>query len=91
MRRDLEDWLKGKSEILKGLEAPGKYAGLPVVRLSTSSDKAPFRPSLEGSLALLPRSAPTKTETEEHGEPLAAPEPSVPPAAREEANPVSSK
>ena len=40
-------------------------------------------------MALLPRSAPTKTETEEHGEPLAAPEPSVPPAAREEANPVS--
>ena len=40
-------------------------------------------------MALLPRSAPTKTETEEHGEPLAVPEPSVPPAVREEANPVS--
>ena len=38
-------------------------------------------------MALLPRSAPP--ETEEHGETLAAPEPSVPPAVREEANPVS--
>lgn len=53
MRRDLEEWLKGKTEILKGLEASGRYAGLPVVRLAPPP-KSPSGSGSEGPEALFP-------------------------------------
>ncbi len=58
MRRDLEEWLKGKAEFLKELESTGRPAGLPVVRPSPSPARAPFKLIPQGSMALLPRKAP---------------------------------
>lgn len=81
MRRDLEEWLKGKTTTLRGLEtADNNNVGLPVIRLHSSSE-TPFRPTPEGSLALLPHDVRPPSEL---GEGTAFNEVSLSPPSREE-------
>lgn len=80
MRRDLEEWLKGKTTTLRELETAGNNAGLPVVRLHSSSE-TPFKPTPEGSLALLPHDVRPPSES---GEGTTFNEVSLSPPSREE-------